>query len=108
MAEYPILGKTIFKRLFERVDVVYALADERAFAQQILIDVGNRARIRVDPRFTRSEPLIFRQPSTRQGHAHTRLQDAISLNDTLFVFVVVWSIQGMIHGGYTLPRRIPR
>ena len=50
MAEDPVLGKAAAERPLERVDVVDALADERALAEHVLVDVGDGARVRVDAR----------------------------------------------------------
>jgi hypothetical protein len=36
------------KRLLEGIDVINALADERSFAEQVLVDVRDTACIRID------------------------------------------------------------
>ena len=48
VAENPVVGKTPAQRPFECIDLIDALADERAFTEQILINIGNGARIRID------------------------------------------------------------
>jgi hypothetical protein len=48
VTENPILGESAVERLLECVDVIDALADERALADPILVDVGNGARVRID------------------------------------------------------------
>ena len=50
VAQDPVLGQPPIERLAECVDVVDSLADERAFAEKILVDIGHRARIRIDAR----------------------------------------------------------
>ena len=49
VAENRVLGK-VAAALLEGIDVVDPLADERAFAEQILIDVRDDARVRIDAR----------------------------------------------------------
>ena len=48
VAEERVLGHASFQRPGERVDVVDPLADEAALVKDVLIDVGDRARVRVD------------------------------------------------------------
>src|SRR5688572_3287835 len=48
VAENAVLRKASLERALERIDVIDALADERAFAEEILVRVGNGARVRVD------------------------------------------------------------
>ena len=48
VTEDPVFGESAVERLLECVDVIDALADERSFAEPVLVEVGNRARIRID------------------------------------------------------------
>ena len=48
VAKDAIGGQPMSKRFFERVDVVNAFADERTFAERILVDVRHGTRIRID------------------------------------------------------------
>ena len=48
VAEDPVLGETPVERLLERIDLIDALADERAFAEQVLVNIGDGAGIRID------------------------------------------------------------
>ncbi len=50
VAEQAILGHSLRERRDEGVDIVDALADERTFAEQILVHVGYGRRIRIDAR----------------------------------------------------------
>ena len=43
-------GKPPLERALERIDVVDALADERAFVEQVLVDVRHGARVLIDAR----------------------------------------------------------
>jgi hypothetical protein len=62
-------GKAAAERLLEGIDIVDALADERAFAEQILIDVGDGAGVRVDARFAAVQAGIARAVGARQADA---------------------------------------
>src|SRR5690349_2759880 len=55
VTEQLVLGTTSGHRCFERIDVVDALADERPFREEILVDVGNGRRVGIDPRWTGGE-----------------------------------------------------
>ncbi len=59
MAEDPILGKAPLECSPEGIDVIDSFADERAFTEQVLVHVGDGARIRVDPRLTSVESCIL-------------------------------------------------
>src|SRR5208282_6077478 len=48
VAEYPVLGETPLQRPLERIDVINPLANERTLAEQVLVNVGDNASIRVD------------------------------------------------------------
>ena len=56
MAEDAVLREPPADRLLERVDVVDPLADERAFAEHVLVDVGDGAGVRVDARLAGEQP----------------------------------------------------
>ena len=67
VAQDAVLGKPPAERLLERVDVVDALADERTFAEAVLIDVGNDSRVRVDPRIAAEKAREPRPVGPRQA-----------------------------------------
>ena len=56
VAEDQILGEAAAKRALEGVHVVDALADERPLAEDVLVDVGDVARVGVDARLAAEEP----------------------------------------------------
>ena len=68
VAQDAILGKAPLECTLERVDVVDPLADERAFVEDVLIDVRDRARVRVDARLATVQPRVPRP--VRAGQAH--------------------------------------
>ena len=80
VAQDGVFGNLLQQCAFKGIDVVDALADKRTFLEQVLIDVGNRKGIRVQPIGARKSPLEQRTlRSDRQGRRHARLEDAIAL-----------------------------
>ena len=70
------------QRGFERIDVVDPLAGVRAFAEQVLIDVGHRRCVRIDAAMARIDALEQRAlVARRQRRRDARLQDAVPLDD---------------------------
>src|SRR5690242_13297690 len=55
VAQDSVLRKPPDYRLLQGIDVVNSLPDERAFFEQVLVDIGNRVRVRIDPRFAGKE-----------------------------------------------------
>ena len=49
VAEQRIFRKTVLQRLPHHIHIVNAFTREDAFAKQVLIDVGNGARINIKP-----------------------------------------------------------
>ena len=58
MAEDAVFRKATLERVLERVDVINALADKRALAEHVLINIGDCARIRVYSGRTTEQPRI--------------------------------------------------
>jgi hypothetical protein len=67
MAENAVLRKFASDCLFKRVDIINALPDEGPFLEKVLVDVGNRSRIRIDTR------VPGKQPANRERLAPGRL-----------------------------------
>ena len=76
-----VLRHRVLERRRERVDVVEPLAGEDAFAEQVLVGVGDRGRVRVDAGVARVEPREQRAGGARERDADARLQDAVALGD---------------------------
>ena len=106
MTEDLILGKTPIERLLEDIHIVDSLADERAFLEPILINVGDGVRIRIDAGVAPVQSRIPRPVGAGQAHGHAGLQDAVTLADPLPALVVARPIQRVRHGAHQLPRRI--
>ena len=108
VAEYAILGKAPAQGLLECIDIVDALADEGSFAKDILVNIRDRARVRIDPGVTTIQPRIERAVGARQTDRHTRLQDAIAGGDPTLPAVVAGAVQRVRHRPDELPCHIPR
>jgi hypothetical protein len=74
--------------LFEGVDVVDPLANERALLERVLVEVGNGAGIRVDTRLAAVQARIARLIGAGQARTHARLEDAVARADPLQNLVV--------------------
>ena len=108
VAQDSVLGEASAKRMLEGIDVVNPLADERALAEHVLIDIRDGARIRVDAWLAAIKSGEARAVRPRQADGHARLHDAVALGDQALRFVVAGAIQRMAHGGDELPRRVAR
>ena len=83
VAEQRVLGDTSLERALEGVDVVDALAGVGAFAEEILVDVGDGRRIGIDAAGAGEDALIERSvPPGRERRGDAWLQDGIAVDDT--------------------------
>ena len=108
VAEDPVVGKTPAQRPFEGINIVDALADERAFAEQVLVNIGNGARVRIDAELAGAHARIPRPARAGQAYRHPWLKNAVPRHDSLLAFVVARTIEWVRHGAYKLPGRIAR
>ena len=76
-----VLRHAPLERRRERIDVVQSLAGEDAFAEQILVDVGDGGRVRIDAGVAGVGAREERPRRARHRHADARLQDAVALGD---------------------------
>ena len=86
VAEDPVVGETPVQCPLECINIIDALADEGAFTEQVLVNIGHGTRIRIDAGLTCAHARIPRPVRAGQAHRHPRLKDAVPLNDTLLVF----------------------
>ncbi len=96
------------QRLREGVHVVDALADERPFAEQILVDVRNDARVGVDARVAREQAHEPGSAGARQADADARLQDAVAVDDAAAGRIEHRPIERVGHRPDHFARRIAR
>src|SRR3569623_369885 len=97
VAQNEIFGHAPVHRLTKGVDVVNALADEAAFAEQILVDVRHFARIGIDNHFAREQSRKARARRGGETNGHARLQDRITFDDAAAPGVVNGTIERVRH-----------
>ena len=56
VAEHAVLRETAGHGLLECIDVVDSFPNKGAFAEQILVHIGNRARVGIDPDVAGKDP----------------------------------------------------
>src|SRR5207247_10437963 len=81
MAQERVLGRPAREGGLERIHVVDALSHVRALAEPILIDIGDRVRVRIHPGRSRENALEAGAiPLAGEGGRHSRLQAAVSVD----------------------------
>ena len=108
VAENAILGKAIVQPPLERVHLIDALADKRAFTEHVLVDVRDGTGIRVDARLAAVQARVARAVCACQAHADARLENAVTLAHALQFFVVAGTIQRMRHGSHQFACNVAR
>ena len=108
VAENAVFRKAHVHGAFERIHVIDALAHERTFAEQILIDVRDGPRVRVYARLTAENAGIPCAPLRAHAGADLRLQDAVSTHDDILVRVELRLVERMRQRADQLAGRIPR
>ena len=78
VAQDPVFGKAVFERVLECLDVINPLADKGSLAKDVLVNIGDRARVGIKPRLATPELRIARSIAAREIHHHARLQYAIA------------------------------
>ena len=106
MAEDRVVRKASAQRTFERFDVVHALADERSFAEQVLVHVRCGARVGIDARFLAEPARITRTLRSRYTRANPRLQDAVATRYAIAALVPTHAIERMRERGDEFQRDI--
>jgi hypothetical protein len=81
VAEHAVVGQAAGEHVLEGVDVVDALADERAFAEAVLVDVADGAGVGVDARVAAAQAAVARGAGDGQAAGDARLQDAVPADD---------------------------
>ena len=106
--QQDVLRRGVLERGHERVDVVEALAGEDAFAEQVLVGVGDRGRVGVDAGVAGIEAREQRPRRAREGDADPRLQDAVAVGDAPGLRIEGRAIERVRDDADQLPRRITR
>ena len=108
VAEDLVFGEALLHRDGEGIDVVDPFADERAFVEHVLIDVGDRARVRVNSRLTGAELYEQRWTLLFQADRDAWLQDAIALGDDFSLLINLSTIENVRERSDKLPCGIAR
>ena len=110
VAEDAVLRQAIAQHVFEGVDVVDPLADERAFAEQVLVDVGHGAGVGVDAEITAEQACVARAVGAGQAQSDARLQDAVAADHPrrLGRAAQARAVQRVRHGGHELAGHVAR
>ena len=98
MTEQGALRDPLVERRFEHVDVVDALPGVRAFAEQILVHVGDCEGVRVQSAGAGEHALEQRSVTTRwQRRRDSRLKHAVSLDHAAADRIQPRTVEGMRH-----------
>ena len=82
VAEQGVLRHAAGERRLEGIDVVDALAGIGAFAEEVLVDVRDGGRVRIDTAGAGEDPLIERTfAADRQRRSDARLQNGVAVDD---------------------------
>ena len=108
VTEDPVLREPAAHSPLERVHVVDALADEGPFAEQVLVDVGHHAGIRVDARLAGPEPRVPRPGRAGKADGHPGLKDAVTGHHALLAVVVLGPVERVHHGADHEARGVSR
>ena len=98
VAKDRVLGDLAVQRRLERIDVVDAFADERAFVKQVLIDVADRERIRIEAVGSGEDALIERAlAADGKRRRDARLKHRMSVRDHAARGIEDRAVQRMRH-----------
>src|SRR5687767_6069712 len=98
----------MFECALKSVDVVETLACETAFAEEVLINVGEGGRVGIDAGITRKDLHKLRTRSTRQRDTDARLQNTVTVSNAIVICIDAWFVEWMNRRADELPRNIPR
>ena len=104
----PVVRETAREGLLECVDIVDPLADERALAKDVLVDIRDGTRVGVDAGLATAQQFVIRRVGCRQAGGHAWLQDAVAARDALQGRIEHRAVQWMRHGGDELARGFAR
>ncbi len=95
MGEKRVFRDGAFERRYEGIDVIESLTGEDAFAEEVLVRVGDGCRVWVNPGMPGIEPRKQRAGGAHEGDADARLQDAIAFGDTASLGTERGAVEGM-------------
>ena len=108
VAQEGVLGDPVGHRRRERVEVVDALPGEAPLAEQVLVDVGDGGRVRVDPGRPGEDPLERRSlVLRRKRRGDPRLEHAVAPGHPAGAQVEDRTVERMRDGPHEAPHRAP-
>ncbi|MNV41428.1 hypothetical protein D3C71_1330630 [compost metagenome] len=107
MAQHPVVREAVLQCRFECVHVVDALADEGAFLEDVLINVGHSVGIGIDAWIASVQASVRRRGQVGQADSHPRLQDAVAACHSARDRVELGLIERMRHGADKFPGGFP-
>ncbi len=106
VAEDEVLGESAFQHLLEHMQVVDALAAERAFVEDILIKLEAGGGIYVESAQSGEELCVAAFVGNLHIHVNTRLHDAVAGIHTTAVVAELGTVERMRHGAYQFLCRV--
>ena len=95
MGEKRVFRNGAFERRREGIDVVESLTGEDAFAEEVLVGVGDGRRVGIDPGMPGIQPRKQRAGGAHESDADARLQDAVAFGDTASLGIERRAVEGM-------------
>src|SRR6185437_4445258 len=102
VAENAVLRKMPTECPLKSIHVIDPFADERAFAENVLVNVRHSTRVRINARFATPETRITRAICALQTRGHTRLQDAVARGNALLCLFVDGLVERVSHCSHKL------
>ena len=108
VTEQGVVGHDVVQGALEGGDVVDALADERPAPEQILVDVGDRARVRIEAGGGREQGREARAAGAQRADLDARLQDRVALDDPVRGRIELGAVERVGERPGQLLRRVAR
>ena len=108
MTEDRVFGEATGNGLLECIHIIDTFANKRPFLEDILIDIRDRARVRVNPDVAGKQFDKPRPSGAGQAHTHARLQDAVAFGHHPFHRIKLRPIQRMRYRSGKLPGGLAR
>ena len=93
VAEQRVFGNAVSQRHLEGVNIVETFARVAAFTEEVLINVGDGGRVRINARVAGEDTRKQRARGARQRDADARLQNRVAFRDAPLLFVVARAIE---------------
>src|SRR5688500_2874493 len=108
MAQQRVLGKPSVRRVLECIDVVDPFAGKAAFAVEVLINVGDRRRIRVDAGMSRMDRGEIGAVRAGERDSHARLKNSVAAGDAADSRIAVRPVEWVGNAPDQQLRRVAR